>query len=124
MTWLKTIFCALFHKISVIDKKYFIDVVTGLPVKIYKCEKCNVDFMATKTPTFFRTYKEINTKQTQIYKRGLDVFGSKDKFISWLNTKSFALGRLRPVDLYNTGVDEDLDILDAELTKIEHGIFA
>ena len=54
--------------------------------------------------------------------RGVEVFGDKDKFISWMNHPCKALANKTPLSLLNSrfGIAMVLD----ELGRIEHGIFA
>jgi len=54
--------------------------------------------------------------------KGIEVFGSREKFMSWFNTPSKALGGKVPSDLVNlkTGAQMVMD----ELGRIEHGVYA
>lgn len=51
---------------------------------------------------------------------GLAVFGSMEKLKLWLNTPSYALGNLKPIDLIKDSYGKELVI--AELTRINYGI--
>ena len=53
---------------------------------------------------------------------GLDVFGDMGKFKLWLNTPSFALGNLNPIDLLRDSYGKEMVI--GELTRINYGILA
>ena len=54
--------------------------------------------------------------------KGIEVFGSLEKFMSWFNTPSTALGGEVPCDLVNlkTGAQMVMD----ELGRIEYGVYA
>lgn len=54
--------------------------------------------------------------------KGIEVFGSLEKFMSWFNTPSKALGGKAPSDLVNlkTGAQMVMD----ELGRIEYGVYA
>jgi putative toxin-antitoxin system antitoxin component (TIGR02293 family) len=52
---------------------------------------------------------------------GLDVFGTMDAFQLWLNTPSYALGRMKPMELLLDSFGKSL-VMD-ELIRVEHGIF-
>lgn len=56
----------------------------------------------------------------EVTHKGIDVFGSKEKFELWLNAPSYALGNLAPIELLNDSYGKELVI--AELTRIDHGI--
>ena len=51
---------------------------------------------------------------------GLDVFGDMDKFKLWLDTPTFALGNLKPMELLKDSYGKELVI--SELTRINYGI--
>lgn len=53
---------------------------------------------------------------------GKQVFDSTEQFYTWLNTPSFALGKLKPAELLKDSYGKELVM--AELNRIEHGIFA
>src|SRR5690606_41946823 len=53
---------------------------------------------------------------------GISVFGSSEKFYSWINSSSFALGGLKPAELLKNSYGKEMVM--AELGRIEHGIFA
>ncbi len=57
-----------------------------------------------------------------LYKKGVDVFGIDDNFYTWMDTKSIALGGVKPKDLLDTSFG--ITMVYDELGRIEHGIFA
>ncbi len=59
---------------------------------------------------------------SMLYQYGVEVFGDKDNFDTWLNTKSVALGGRAPKELLDTKFGISL-VKDA-LTRIEHGVLA
>jgi putative toxin-antitoxin system antitoxin component (TIGR02293 family) len=59
---------------------------------------------------------------SMLYKYGVEVFGNKDNFDTWLNTKSIALGGRIPKDLLDTKFG--ISLVKDELGRIEHGILA
>jgi putative toxin-antitoxin system antitoxin component (TIGR02293 family) len=52
---------------------------------------------------------------------GKEVFGSMEKFKLWLNTPTFSLGNMKPIELLKDSYGKELVI--SELTRINHGIF-
>ena len=72
--------------------------------------------------TFDSLQSEKILQITLLYKRGIDVFGSPEKFNSWLDTKSIALGNTTPKNLLDNSFG--IHMLEEELTRIEHGILA
>ena len=57
-----------------------------------------------------------------LYKKGIDVFGIEDNFYTWMDTKSIALGGVKPKEMLDTSFG--LTMVYDELGRIEHGIFA
>ena len=58
----------------------------------------------------------------QLQKRGIDLFGDKDNFSRWMNSKIVALGGIQPKDLLDNSFG--IALLNDELTRIEHGVLA
>ena len=54
--------------------------------------------------------------------KGTEVFGSKEYFEQWMNSKIVALGNIRPIDLLDSSFG--IDLLTDELGRIEHGVLA
>ena len=52
---------------------------------------------------------------------GLDVFGNVEKLKLWLNTPSFALGKLKPIELLKDSYGKEMVI--SELHRMNYGIF-
>jgi putative toxin-antitoxin system antitoxin component (TIGR02293 family) len=57
-----------------------------------------------------------------LYKKGIDVFGVEENFYTWMDTKSVALGGVKPKDMLDNSFG--LTMVYDELGRIEHGIFA
>lgn len=57
-----------------------------------------------------------------LYKKGINIFGIKDNFYTWMDTISIALGNVKPKDLLDTSFG--ISMVYDELGRIEHGIFA
>ncbi len=55
-----------------------------------------------------------------LYKHGMDVFGSKAAFDTWLDTEIISLGKIKPKSLLDSSFG--ISILKDELSRIEHGI--
>ena len=56
------------------------------------------------------------------YNKGVEVFGSAEKFNSWLETDSLALGNIKPKMLLDNSFG--INMLRDELTRIEYGVLA
>ena len=54
--------------------------------------------------------------------RGVEVFGERDRFLSWLNQASTALGGEVPLGLLRTRFGTDMVL--QELGRIEHGVIS
>jgi putative toxin-antitoxin system antitoxin component (TIGR02293 family) len=57
-----------------------------------------------------------------LYEYGIEVFGDKENFNIWLNSKSIALGGRTPKELLDTMFG--VGMVKDELGRIEHGILA
>ena len=57
-----------------------------------------------------------------LFKYGIEVFGNKEKFNSWLETKNVALGGIVPKELLDNTFG--INLLKDELTRIEYGVLA
>lgn len=57
-----------------------------------------------------------------LYNLGIDVFGNKEKFNTWLETQNVALGGIKPKELLDNIFG--IGLLKDELTRIEHGVLA
>ncbi len=57
---------------------------------------------------------------TEVALRGSNVFGSRDKFVTWMKSNSPALGNRTPASLLGSRFGAEL-VLD-ELGRIEHGV--
>ena len=57
-----------------------------------------------------------------LHSKGVEVFGNKENFFTWLESENLALGNLVPRDLLKTSFG--IQLLMDELTRIEHGVLA
>lgn len=57
-----------------------------------------------------------------LYNKGIDVFGSTDKFDSWLLTDNITLGGIKPKMLLDNTFG--INLLKNELIRIEYGVLA
>lgn len=60
-------------------------------------------------------------EMAEVTKIGIDFFGDREKFKSWLLIPNFALGNARPIDLLKDSYGKEMVV--AELTRVAHGIF-
>ncbi len=72
--------------------------------------------------SFDPIYSEKILEVTLLYKFGADVFGSNEKFNTWLETKNIMLGGVKPKDLLDNTFG--ISLVKDELTRIEYGILA
>lgn len=112
---------------------------TGIPYSLFNAiqeyaplsETDWVEFLDLSSKSLHRykmaakAFKPIHSEKileiAEVTKYGLDVFQSQESFKTWLNTPCFALGNYKPIELIKTSYGKDLVI--AELTHIQHGIF-
>lgn len=71
--------------------------------------------------TFDVTHSERIVQIAMLYNYGITVFGSQDNFDTWLSSKSIALAS-KPKDLLDNVFG--IELVNDELSKIEHGVFA
>lgn len=76
----------------------------------------------TEKKTFEPIQSEKILEITMLYNYGLNVFGNKENFNTWIETKNIALGGVKPKDLLDTSYG--IGLLKDELTRIEHGVLA
>ena len=73
-----------------------------------------------------RQFKPLQSEKiiemAEVTRAGLDVFGDMEKLKLWLNTPSFALANLHPIELLNDSYGKELVM--GELTRINYGILA
>lgn len=70
-------------------------------------------------------FKPIHTEKiielAEVTNFGLEVFDSQEQFYLWLNTPSFALGKLKPAELLKDSYGKEMVM--NELNRIDQGIF-
>lgn len=89
------------------------------------------DFLDLSTKSLLRykqTSRQFKPNQTEkileiaeVTNCGLEVLGSHEVFKRWLDTPNFALGNFKPIQLIKDSYGKEMVI--AELTRINHGIF-
>ncbi len=67
-------------------------------------------------------YAEKAVELARLYTRGQEVFGSLDKFKTWMKTPLYVFKNETPVSLLDTSTG--FNMVFKELGRIEHGIFA
>lgn len=72
--------------------------------------------------TFEPLQSEKIVKITLLYKKGIEVFGDKESFDTWLSTRNVALGGILPKSLLDNNFG--IDMLKDALTRIEYGVLA
>ena len=65
---------------------------------------------------------EIALKLLNLFDKGIEIFGSMDSFMVWLNKKAYGLGNEVPLTLMNTNTG--IDLIEEELIRIEFGALA
>lgn len=73
-----------------------------------------------------RTFDPLQSERileiAMLYKKGIEVFGSADKFNSWLEAENLALGKVKPKLFFDNSFG--INLLKDELTRIEYGVLA
>ena len=73
-----------------------------------------------RTQRFNRIVSEQILQIAELAARGTEIFGDKDRFLSWMKSPSVALGNRTPMSLLNSRFGMQM-VLD-ELGRIEHGV--
>ncbi len=68
------------------------------------------------------TSSEKIVEITMLYKYGIEVFGDKMKFNTFLNSNNVALGGVKPKELLDTSFG--ITLVKDELMRIEYGVLA
>jgi len=73
-----------------------------------------------------KTFSSLHTEKilmiTILYMKGIEIFGEKNNFNSWLDNKNVALGGIKPRELLDSSFG--IQLIKDELTRIEHGVLA
>jgi len=78
-------------------------------------------YKAEKSYLFKPIYSEKIIELTEVTLFGMEVFDSSGQFYLWLNTPSYALGNMKPIELLRNSYGKDMVI--SELNRIDQGIF-
>ena len=70
--------------------------------------------------TFDAVHSEKIVEITLLFRKGVAVFGSREKFGTWLGADLVALGGQKPRDLLDSSFG--ISLLKDELIRIEHGV--
>jgi putative toxin-antitoxin system antitoxin component (TIGR02293 family) len=73
-----------------------------------------------------RTFEPLQSEKiieiALFYNKGVEVFGTSEKFNSWLETDNLALGSIKPKTMLDNTFG--ISVLRDELTALEYGILA
>jgi putative toxin-antitoxin system antitoxin component (TIGR02293 family) len=87
----------------------------GISTKSLQRNKIKEDFI------FKPLQSEKILELAEVTSLGNDVFDTEEQFYLWLNTPSFALGNLEPIELLRDSYGKEMVV--NELNKIDQGIF-
>ena len=73
-----------------------------------------------KTTRLSPELSERLIKLSELYTKGIEIIGSKERFIKWINTESLAIGK-KPIDIIDTMTG--IELVNDELGRIEHGVY-
>ena len=76
----------------------------------------------TEKKTFDSIYSDKILQIAILYKLGTETFGDKANFDTWLETKSIALGGVKPKELLDNTFG--ISLVRDELNRIENGVLA
>lgn len=79
-------------------------------------------YKKNETSTFDPIQSEKIISLKILYDYGVEVFGNKEYFDDWLNSKNIALGNQAPKEFLDTSFG--IEYIKNELTRIAHGVLA
>ena len=85
-------------------------------------EKSLQRYKKDKDHVFRSIHSEKIFELAEVTDLGREVFDTTDQFYLWLNTPSFALGKMKPVELLKDSYGKEMVM--NELNRIDHGVFA
>ncbi len=110
-----------------IDKKSLLHLAKTVDFDLN--ELAHVLHLSERTIQRYELNKKLNTEASskalqlaKLYSKGENVFGDLDRFKKWMDHPNIALAAKRPKDLLDTSFG--FQLLNEELVRIEHGIFA
>ncbi len=71
---------------------------------------------------FDKNVSERAIKLAQLTAHGVNVFGAKEEFCTWLQTPVVALGDKTPMSILNSTMG--VELVDDIIGRIEHGVFS
>jgi putative toxin-antitoxin system antitoxin component (TIGR02293 family) len=108
--------------------RHFKDILTLLPLTIKEWSECLhlsertlLRYSQSEKP-FDPIYTDRILQIQFLFQHGAAVFGTSDQFNAWMNHNSIALGGVKPKELLDTAFG--IQLIDAEIGRIEHGIFS
>ena len=101
--------------------------ITRLPLKtlavqVYDVTPKTLSSYKTRGRYFPKRMVEVSLKVRELYKEGIEIFSSTDRFNTWLSRESHGLGNLQPLDLMGTSTG--IDLVYEEMMRIEFGATA
>ncbi len=102
-------------------------------IKLAEQMSMSIKDMAAILPVSERTLKRYRSttrlspelserllKLSDLYSKGIEILGSKDKFIKWMNIESLVIGK-KPIDIIDTLTG--IQLVKDELGRIEYGVY-
>jgi putative toxin-antitoxin system antitoxin component (TIGR02293 family) len=99
--------------ISPFPQSYWADLLDITPSALLSYKKTEKHFKPAQA--------EKIIEMAEVSHLGLEVFGNMEKFKLWMETPSYALGNMKPMELLKDSYGKDLVI--SELNRINYGIF-
>jgi len=60
-----------------------------------------------------------STSHAALFKHGIEVFGTEEKFVEWLKSENFFFDKKAPKEFLNTNAG--IEFIDCRLTGLEYG---
>ena len=102
-------------EITGINPNFLAEYIFGVSFRmVLRYQKENKNFNPRNSETALKLIK--------LFSKGIEIFGSMNSFMNWLNKEACTLGNQVPLRMLNT--DIGIDLIEEELIRIEFGALA
>ena len=111
-----------------VDFKTFDDFTVNYPLNVADWSRM-LSISERSIQRYKREKKRFDSIHTEkillimlLFNKGTEVFGSTTNFLTWIDSKSIALGGVKPINLLDNFFG--IKMVQDELVRIEHGVLA
>lgn len=111
-----------------VDFKTFEDFTVNYPLNVADWSRM-LSISERSIQRYKREKKRFDSIHTEkillimlLFNKGTEVFGSTTNFLTWIGSRSVALGGVKPINLLDNFFG--INMVQDELVRIEHGVLA